>query len=113
MQTSLELTFCSYFTLLYAKYDGSLCALINISYAIIFAIMLCMFPIVTVIFYRVEFPRFRKISFVNVQEDSYRHSRSVFYHKNHLLWQKRFETLFNEFYKSEEKDIIEMILILK
>ena len=61
MQTSLELTFCSYFTLKYAQYDGGICSFINIFYAVIFAGLIIIFPVFSTIFYRTKFEIFRNI----------------------------------------------------
>ena len=63
MQTSLELTFCSYFTLKYAKFENSLCVIINFSYAALFVVLLIIFPIFTVIFYHWNFKIIKGVDF--------------------------------------------------
>ena len=55
MQTSLEFTFCAIFTLTYAENDRSLCAIINYVYAYVFAILVALFSVFSVIFYRRNF----------------------------------------------------------
>ena len=65
MQTSLELTFCAYFTLKYSYYDGKFCSFINISYAIVFAVLISLFPILSAIFYKINFKTFKSLDQIN------------------------------------------------
>ena len=96
MQTSLELIFCSYFTLNYAFYDGGICAFINIFYAVLFAALITGFPIFTAIFYRIKFPHFRKIEFINQgNQELVHHSTIITYRKDNLLWREKFDELIN------------------
>ena len=90
MQTSLELIFCSYFTLKYAYYDGGMCTFINILYAVLFAALIISFPIFTAIFYRIKFSHFRNIEYINQNnQEALLRSNHISYRKENLLWREK------------------------
>ena len=70
MQTSFDFAFCCYFCLKYANHDSNLGTWINITYAVLFAILVCAFPFWS-IFYHLNFEKVRedKSSFGDTVED--------------------------------------------
>ena len=69
MQTSLEFTFCCVFTIRYAEYNGSICALINYTYAYGFAVLVSLFPVFCFIFYKRKYETFKPIESINGEDD--------------------------------------------
>ena len=92
MQTSLELTFCSYLTLKYAQFDGGLCTFINISFAVAFAVLILCFPLATFVLYRINFKKF-KIEFVNDDSEDLRRTKNISKRDNDLFWLEKSEKL--------------------
>ena len=68
MQTSLEFSFCCIFTIKYAINDGSMCALLNIAYAYVFAALLCIAPVFYIMFYKNHFHIFHEVESINDDE---------------------------------------------
>ena len=111
MQTSLELCFCAYLNLKYAQYDGSICSLINIFYAVVFAVLIFAFPIFTIIFYRIRFKSFKKIEIINEdKEDEHLHSNLISFKRDNMFWRERFEELVELLESKEPQQLIKKLL---
>ena len=106
MQTSLEIGFCCVFTIRYAPIDGSICSVINKGYAYLFAVLLPIFPIASIAFYKSKFDVLRRIEIVNDAGDELGLRRSTERGKislaSGLNWKFKLEKLCSEFYSSEE-----------